>query len=630
MTSRSMSVVRVGAAWGLVGILVCVFGAAHTGRAAAAPSGSARRAGRPAARHAVPVVAAPAQPDADSSEASEARETFQSLFGRDVARARGTAASSDDLVVAKRLLEVGRDATASPAFLALLCDEAYALAAPHAAGEATAAGAMELLAEHVPDRAEEAKARLASLRGEPAEPSPDEATPPAKPGAPAEPQQSAEPAATRKAELDALLATIEKKKEAGALVEAAGLCREAQALARRIQDARLGAIESAAEALARRIGLERRARDVRAMLERQPENVAVREGLVRLYLVNLNDPKRAAEVLEGVEDSGLRKYVPAAAKPLDEAPALACLELGEWYAGLAKRAPECAKADMYARAKAYLGRFVSLHKTKDMSHVRAKVAMEKVEEALAARVPAAGDASRTKASATSTSGIEDGVIKPGRWVNLLPLVDPEKDAVSGTWKRRGNTLLLTDQVKTGRIVVPVVPDGDYHLQGKFMRTSGSFDVYWHLPVRGWVVGFFLSVRSGEYGGLKEVNGMNLKDTLPGASHVVSPSRLENGRVYTVDITVRGEDETVTIAVHLDGKPYVRWSGEPEDLSLWSGWALPQRGAFGVGAWESQVTFRHLRLKMLTGEARLLRPEDADAGAADADGARPSGAVAPAP
>ncbi|MFO8013227.1 MAG: hypothetical protein R6X20_07970 [Phycisphaerae bacterium] len=72
--------------------------------------------------------------EAESPDAAEARETFRSLFAKDVARARATPAAEDDLALAKRLLAVARDATESPAFLTILCDEAYALAAPHAAG----------------------------------------------------------------------------------------------------------------------------------------------------------------------------------------------------------------------------------------------------------------------------------------------------------------------------------------------------------------------------------------------------------------------------------------------------------------------------------------------------------------
>ena len=557
---------------------------------------------------------------AESPAAAEARETFQSLFAKDVAKARATPASDDDLAVAKRLLAVARDATASSAFLAILCDEAYALAAPHAAGEATAAGAMHLLAEHVPDRAEEAKQRLASLRGEPAEPAGEEESKP-----PAESKEPAERPVSPKNELGALLSEIEAKKEAGALVEAASLYREAKTLARRIGDDRLPAITEAAEALARRISLQRRARDVRAMLERHPGNVAAREGLVRLYLVNMNDPKRAAEVLEGVEDKDLKKYVPAAAKPVDEAPELACLELGEWYARLVERAPDYAKANMYARAKAYLDRFMRLHETKDLHRVRATVAMEKVEKALASLAPAATQATPSKEPTKRAGGIEDGVIKPGGWVDLLPFVDPEKDAVEGIWKRDGDRLVLENKGPHNRCMFPLATSGSYALELAFERTAGeqTFKVY--LPTGSRHVMLVVAGYGGSLAGLEYINDRRV-DERPNPTRFRTAA-LENGSVYRLRIGVRVDGDEVAITTTLGGRQVVDWKGAVSALSISGGWSLPEAGVFGVGAWKSCYAVHRMRLKMLTGEARLLRPEGAGGGASGAAGttaAKPPG------
>jgi hypothetical protein len=549
---------------------------------------------------------------AESPAAAEARETFRSLFGRDVARARGTPASEDDVALAKRLLAVARNATASPAFLAILCDEAYALAAPHERGEATAAGAMHLLAEHVPDRAEEARERLASLRGEPetpsgqeAEPSGEEAKPAAESKEAAEPAEPAAQPMGPKAELDALLAQIEARKEAGALVEAAGLYRKAKALAKASGDDRLGAIEAGAEDLGRRIGLERRARDVRAMLERDPDNVSAREGLVRLYLVNLNDPKRAAEVLEGVEDADLKKYVPAAAKPVDEAPELACLQLGEWYKGLAERAPDYAKATMYGRAKAYLDRFMRLHEAKDLHRVRATMAMEKVTEALASLGPAAGQATASKEPAGTAGGIADGVIQPGGWVDLLPLVDPDKDGVEGIWKRDGDGLVLQNKGPHNRCMFPLATSGSYALELTFERTAGeqTFKVY--LPVGSRHVMLVVAGYGGSLAGLEYINDRRV-DERPNPT-TFRTAALENGKVYGLRIGVRVHGDGVAVTTTLDGRQVVDWKGSVSALSISGGWSLPKAGTFRVGAWKSCYTGHRMRLKMLSGEARLLRP-----------------------
>jgi len=222
--------------------------------------------------------------------------------------------------------------------------------------------------------------------GEPADSIPGRADAPPTGAATDTPPEAQAPAAGAEApqnELDALLAEIAGKQQAGELAEAAALYRRAVALARRTGSDRLGAIEKEAEALTQRVALERRASDVRAMLGREPDNVSAREGLVRLYVIELDDPAKAADVLEGVQDEDLKKYVPAAARPLEDAPELACLELGEWYRGLAETAPDHARPAMLRRAGAYLQRFLACHQAADLKQARGKLALDKVTRTMA-------------------------------------------------------------------------------------------------------------------------------------------------------------------------------------------------------------------------------------------------------
>ena len=304
---------------------------------------------------------------AESADARKARETFQALFGEDLRKVQASPTGSDDMALASRLVETAQGTTGQGAFVALLCEHAYRLSADQPEGFATAIRAMELLTERQPDQAAEARARILEVRRKQFQSA-----------------SGAEKTAAGEALLEALRALAQEKKGDGDSAEAAGLYREAATVAKAAGSPRLGAIEAEAEDLSRRMGLERRVRDVEAILAREPGNVSAREGLVRLCVVQLDDPAKAAAYLEGVQDADLKKYVPAAARPLDEVPELACLELGEWYRGLAGTAPDHAKAAMRARAKAYLERFLSLHTPEDLDHTRGKVALEKVDEALAA------------------------------------------------------------------------------------------------------------------------------------------------------------------------------------------------------------------------------------------------------
>jgi len=90
----------------------------------------------------------------------------------------------------------------------------------------------------------------------------------------------------------------------------------------------------------------------------------------------------AAEYLDAACDPALRKYVPAAAKGVEAAPELACVELGDWYRDLAAAATTGSKVSTLTRAQAYYARYLALHAAAGMDRTKAELALTKVEEEL--------------------------------------------------------------------------------------------------------------------------------------------------------------------------------------------------------------------------------------------------------
>jgi len=86
-------------------------------------------------------------------EPRAAAETFQSLFGADLARVKATRDVKDDLELAARLVAAVKDAKSQPALMALLCEKAYELSCFIPEGQATALAAMETEAEAIPAKA---------------------------------------------------------------------------------------------------------------------------------------------------------------------------------------------------------------------------------------------------------------------------------------------------------------------------------------------------------------------------------------------------------------------------------------------------------------------------------------------
>ena len=141
---------------------------------------------------------------------------------------------------------------------------------------------------------------------------------------------------------------------------------------------------------------------------------------MRLYLVEMNNPAEAAKFVDETLDEATRKYVPAAAKPIEEAPELACNELGDWYRGLADQATATAsKGAMLERAKAYYERFVDLHKADDLARAGATLMLKKIDDALA-------KIESKSSPSTLTLDLGNGVtmklvrIRPGKFVMGSP------------------------------------------------------------------------------------------------------------------------------------------------------------------------------------------------------------------
>jgi len=505
-----------------------------------------------------------------AAEADKAAEVFESLYGAKVKAVKATRGAGDDIELAARLLAAAKEATKQPGFLAVLCEKVADLAGDHPTGYATAVEAMDFLAAQVPDRAGACAERIVQIRQRQFDRSRGDDRP-----------------AAGEALIDALVPLVDAKEAAGEYLEAATVCRRAQTVARAVKSDRSEEIEARQKQLAQTLRTLREIESVEALIQRNPENTAAREKLVRLYLVDRDDPAEAAKHLEGVKDKSLRKYVSAVAKGVEAAPELACMELGEWYRGLGEVAAPGAQAAMFARAKAYYERFLSLHTPDDLQRTQATLALKEIQAAF-----------------EKSGGPPPAKFARGQWIDLLPLVDLAKDGVAGEWKRQGSALAIISRTTHGRIIIPVAPEGSYELQVKFVRTSGDGEVAVILPVRSARVAVLLSVRQGAVSGLSQINGKGVDAN----ETTIRPGTLVNDREYALQVTVVVKGDQARIAVRLDGKPYIAWRGPQSALSLPSWWALPKSGCLVLGAYKSLVVFRSVRLKMLSGEARLLRPE----------------------
>ncbi len=494
------------------------------------------------------LLATPSATSADDPDM--AAKTFDSIYGEDLKRVLATRDAADDLDLAGRMLATARDSTRKPAFLALLCDRVYDLASPTREGGAVAIQAMELLAESVPAKAGACAERILAIRQKQFDAA-----------------RGMDKLLVGESILDVLLPVAEDTAAAGNLTDAAAQYRRAAGIARAAGSIRRTEIEARSKQLALGLKTLDTVKTLKAALEKDPQDKAASEKIARLWLVDLDNPAEAATYVAGAEDPALRKYVPAAAKPVADAPEAACMELAEWYRGLGDAAPPHARAAMYARAETYLERFLDVHTDDDLDRTRGLAALEKIDAAL------------DKADAA-------------QWIDLLPLVDPKKNAVRGQWERQGSGLAIVRWTDFGRLMIPAVVRGNYDMKVRFARTTGGGIVGVVLPVGPTGVLLALGFQNDACHGLGEVGG---KDAASNKS-TVRPGKIENGRPYDVRIKIRLDGKQASVRVAIDGKYLIGWRGPASALTVGEYWRLPRPDCPGLTSYNANIVFPSVRLK----------------------------------
>jgi formylglycine-generating enzyme required for sulfatase activity len=304
--------------------------------------------------------------------ADEAADAFNNLYGEDLKRVAATPSPADDIALAKQLLEAAGKVTNQTALLALLCEKAHELALKDPTGYPTAKAAMELLAAGAAEKKMEAIQKIAAM------------------------YQRAYATARAEAKAKAGEALIESLKglagaqAAGADIDGAGATlKQALAVATAIKSESKASVQAQLAGLASQQQVEKQIAPLKAKLAVDPKDASSRKEIVRLYLVEMDNPAEAAKFVDETCDEATRKYVPAAAKPVKDAPEAACTQLGDWYKGLADQAAAPASTGaMLERAKAYYKRFVDLHKADDVARAGATLMLKKIDDALAKLGPA--------------------------------------------------------------------------------------------------------------------------------------------------------------------------------------------------------------------------------------------------
>jgi len=197
-----------------------------------------------------------------------------------------------------------------------------------------------------------------------------------------------------------------------------------------------------------------------------------------------------------------------------------------------------------------------------------------------------------------TSGIADAAWKNA--INLLPLVDPQKDAVDGIWTSQ-NGELAVGNTPLARLEIPYEPPEEYDFRITFTRLAGQEGVTQILTKSGnsfaWVVGFeknsiaAFGMINGRSGGSRENPTRNRRKAW-----------IENKRSYTMLIAVRNNG----LKAFLNDELIAEWKTDYSDMSIKGDWRLRNPKRLGVATGSGETLFHRIEVREVTGKGTFTR------------------------
>jgi len=331
------------------------------------------------------------------ADARYAQTVFNSLYGEACRKVTATPGASDDAELAGEIVKGAPNAAGEPAVLAVLCRKACELGSKALSGYPAAIEAMRLLGENQPQTEPECWQKILALL------------------------QRKYARTTKFDRLEAgehllvcLINRAEKMARAGNYDEALLMVRKALPAGRTMRWPQYARLLAMQKYLIGRRRFAVQAGQMESRLKLQPKDQQARPTLIRLRVLELDDPAKAAAAIGPDSDEVTRTYVPLAAKPMEELDPNVCVELGKWYVAQTKKASPDARPLLWARAAGYLRHTIRRSPQGHVNRLRAKVALQGIEEHLKA---AAGRYPLEKL----TSPLRPDLLARGRARNRLPV-----------------------------------------------------------------------------------------------------------------------------------------------------------------------------------------------------------------
>lgn len=188
---------------------------------------------------------------------------------------------------------------------------------------------------------------------------------------------------------------------------------------------------------------------------------------------------------------------------------------------------------------------------------------------------------------------------PGTPVDLLPLIDLERDALWGSWRRTPDRIVCDGGARAHRLQIPYEAPDEYDLRVTVRRKSDQSSFHIGLSSGGHPFAVLL-----EAGGPREaLSGLHLLEGRTGWQNNTTTTRpvLRSGVDAVVAVSVRKGG----VKVEVDGVPLVDWSGGATALSADPNFRIPNPRIPWLGVEVDEFEISAIVLMPITGTGRPL-------------------------
>jgi len=294
----------------------------------------------------------------------DAESDFQSLFGDEVKRVLASRDGSAAAELAAQILKTAGTVDNRPDLDLVFWRKASELGARDPSGFSTAAAALTKLLHAEPAKSAIWTEKLSAIyrrqyllaRGE-------------------------ERIKVGQEQLDAYLVIGDVQFSAGRGREALVTYRKALSLATLTRSTRKPEVLAKIKSANARVTRQREVERLTKLLAKDPGDTKTRTALVRMQLLEFDNPAEAAKLLNDDVDEMLRTYVAMAAEDIDDLEAAPCFELGIWYWETYPTARTMqSKTVVLKRTSLCLQRFLAETEDAGANKLRAKLILKKVDQ----------------------------------------------------------------------------------------------------------------------------------------------------------------------------------------------------------------------------------------------------------